>query len=85
MCGHLLLITAAQKIPIFRSTVEEVPPGLHRMYGHILDKIKRHQGDSEVCRCILSVVTGAHRLLHLAEVGGLSGLPEQITKSTESV
>ncbi|KAK0703385.1 hypothetical protein B0T26DRAFT_658964 [Lasiosphaeria miniovina] len=65
--------------------VEEVPPGLQGMYDRMLNEIRRHKRDSELCRRILSTVTVAYRPLHLAEIGALSGLPEQITKSIESV
>ncbi|KAK4652678.1 HNWD NOD-like receptor pc3 [Podospora pseudocomata] len=65
--------------------VEEVPPGLDGMYGRMLDEIERNKRDSEFCRRILSVVTVAYRPLHLDEIGGLSGLPEQIAKTTENV
>jgi hypothetical protein len=65
--------------------VEEVPPSLYGMYDRMLNEIKRHQRDSELCRRILSTATIAYRPLHLAEIGALSGLPEQITKSTENV
>jgi len=65
--------------------VEEMPTGLDGMYGRMINEIKRQKRDSEFCRRILSVATLAYRPLHLAEVGGLTGLPEQITKSTEKV
>ncbi|GAB1312028.1 Beta transducin-like protein HET-E2C [Madurella fahalii] len=65
--------------------VEEVPPGLDGMYDRMLNEIKRHGRDSEHCRRILSTVTVAYRPLHLTEIGALSRLPEQITKSTENV
>jgi hypothetical protein len=65
--------------------VKEVPSGLDGMYGRMLNEIKRHERDSEFCRRILSVVTVVYRPLHLAEIGGLSGLPEQIAKSTGNV
>ncbi|KAM7210765.1 Heterokaryon incompatibility protein (HET) domain containing protein, partial [Rhypophila decipiens] len=65
--------------------VKEVPPGLYGMYCRMLDKIKRHERDSELCRRILSTATVVYRPLYLAELGALSGLPEQIIKSTENV
>ncbi|KAK0734728.1 heterokaryon incompatibility protein [Lasiosphaeria miniovina] len=65
--------------------VEEVPLGLDGMYDRMLNEVKRHKRDSELCRRILSTVTAAYRPLHLAEIGVLSGLPEHITKSTENV
>ncbi|KAK4182108.1 hypothetical protein QBC35DRAFT_207637 [Podospora australis] len=51
----------------------------------MLDKIERHERDSELCRRILSTATAVYRPLYLAELGALSGLPEQIIKSTENV
>ncbi|KAM7188910.1 hypothetical protein V8F33_010357 [Rhypophila sp. PSN 637] len=65
--------------------VKEVPPGLYGMYDRMLDKIKRLERDSELCRRILSTATVVYRPLYLAELGALSGLPEQITKSTENM
>ncbi|KAK4656868.1 HNWD NOD-like receptor pc15 [Podospora pseudocomata] len=65
--------------------VEEVPPGLDGMYKRMLDEIRRNKRDSEFCWRILSVVTVAYRPLHLDEIGGLSGLPEQIVRSTENI
>ncbi|KAK4172256.1 hypothetical protein QBC36DRAFT_223078 [Triangularia setosa] len=65
--------------------VEEVPPGLDKMYDRMLHEISRYRRDSELCRRILSVATVAYRPLHLDEIGGLSGLPEQIVRSTENV
>lgn len=65
--------------------VEEAPPGLDGMYDRMLNEVKRHGRDSEHCRRILSTATAAYRPLHMAEIGALSGLPEQITKSTENV
>ncbi|KAK0736245.1 hypothetical protein B0T21DRAFT_440488 [Apiosordaria backusii] len=65
--------------------VEEVPPGLDRMYDRMLNEISRYKRDSEFCRRILSVATVAYRPLHLDEIGSLSGLPEQIVRSTENI
>nr|CAL30216.1 HET-D [Podospora anserina] len=65
--------------------VEEVPPGLDGMYKRMLDEIERNKRDSEFCWRILSVVTVAYRPLYLDEIGGLSGLPEQIVRSTENI
>ncbi|KAK4458981.1 HET-R [Cladorrhinum samala] len=65
--------------------VNEVPPGLDKMYDRMLDQISRHKRDSEFCRRILSAATAAYRPLYLDEIGGLSGLPEQILRSTENV
>ncbi|KAK3350317.1 WD40-repeat-containing domain protein [Lasiosphaeria hispida] len=65
--------------------VKKLPPGLNGMYDHMLNKIKEHSLDSEFCERILSLATVAYRPLHLAEIGGLSGLPEQITKSRKNV
>ncbi|KAK4232875.1 NACHT domain-containing protein [Achaetomium macrosporum] len=65
--------------------VEELPPDLDGMYDRMLNDIKRRERDSEFCRRILSTATVAYRPLHLAEIGGLSGLPEQVLKSMENV
>ena len=65
--------------------VEELPPDLDGMYHRMLNNIKRRERDSEFCRHILSAATVAYRPLHLAEIGGLSGLPEQVMKSMENV
>ncbi|KAK4172851.1 hypothetical protein QBC36DRAFT_68257 [Triangularia setosa] len=65
--------------------VEEVPPGLDNMYDRMLNEISRYKRDSEFCRRILAVATVAYRPLHLDEIGGLSGLPEQIVRSTENI
>ncbi|KAK3995678.1 HET-R [Cladorrhinum sp. PSN332] len=65
--------------------VKEVPPGLDKMYDRMLNEINRYKRDSEFCQRILSVATVAYRPLHLDEIGGLSGLPEQIVRSTENI
>ncbi|KAK4166239.1 HET-R [Cladorrhinum sp. PSN259] len=65
--------------------VKEAPRGLNDMYKHMLEEIGRNRWDADFCRCILSTVMVTYRPLHLAEVGELSGLPEQIAKSTENV
>ncbi|KAK3360107.1 HET-R [Lasiosphaeria hispida] len=65
--------------------VKDVPRGLDGMYERMLTEIDRYRWDADLCRQILSAATVAYRPLHLAEIGALSGLPEQITKSTENV
>ncbi|KAK0720354.1 hypothetical protein B0H67DRAFT_599864 [Lasiosphaeris hirsuta] len=65
--------------------VKDVPRGLDGMYERMLTEIDRYRWDADLCRQILSVAIVAYRPLHLAEIGALSGLPEQITKSTENV
>lgn len=65
--------------------VEEVLLGLEGIYDCMLDDIKRYKRDLELCRRILSIVMVAYRPFYLVEIGALSGLPEQITKSAESL
>ncbi|KAK0725155.1 NACHT domain-containing protein [Lasiosphaeris hirsuta] len=65
--------------------VEDVPRGLDGMYERMLTEIEQYRWDADFCRRILSVVTVTYRPLHLAEIGALSRLLEQITKSTENV
>ena len=65
--------------------VDDLPQGLNYLYERMLKEIDRHRWDSGFCRSILSMATVADRPLHLTEIGHLSGLPEQILKSTENV
>ena len=55
------------------------------MYERMLKEIDRYRWDSGFCRRVLSTAIVAYRPLRLTEIGHLSGLPEQILKSTENV
>ncbi|KAI1357166.1 NACHT domain-containing protein [Xylaria arbuscula] len=65
--------------------VEELPAGLEELYARMIKYIQQLERDSEFCRRILSTVTLAYQPLRLAELGVLSGLPNEITGSTNNI
>ncbi|KAF2197377.1 HET-domain-containing protein [Delitschia confertaspora ATCC 74209] len=66
--------------------VDEVPAELHRLYDRMVNQIQQlSEKNSELCRRILSIATVVYRPLHLAEIGGLCGLPGQISVLTKNV
>ncbi|KAI1357159.1 NACHT domain-containing protein [Xylaria arbuscula] len=65
--------------------VEELPAGLKELYARMIKYIQQLERDSEFCRRILSTVTLAYQPLRLAELGVLSGLPNEITGSTNNI
>ncbi|RYP43341.1 hypothetical protein DL768_009975 [Monosporascus sp. mg162] len=65
--------------------VEEIPAGLEELYGRMIKYIQHLKRDAEFCRRVLSTVTLAYRPLRLAELGVLSGLPNEITGSMNNM
>lgn len=65
--------------------LKELPGGLENLYDRMMRNIEGLQRqDPEFCRSILSTVSMAYRPLHLEELGALSGLPSNITKTKGS-
>lgn len=66
--------------------LREMPPGLKPLYHRMIQQIDQLQRkDPELCYYVLSTMILAYRPLHLLELGSLSGLPEQISKSVDHV
>ncbi|KAJ0136869.1 Uncharacterized protein HZ326_20131 [Fusarium oxysporum f. sp. albedinis] len=66
--------------------VEEVPMGLEELYDRMISQIQRlKRKDPEFCRLILSTVALVYRPPCLAELGVLSGLPNEIAGSTKNM
>ncbi|RYO83308.1 hypothetical protein DL764_009469 [Monosporascus ibericus] len=66
--------------------VEEVPTSLQELYDRMMNQIQQlNRKNPEFCLLVLSTVTLAYRPLRLAELGVLSGLPEEITNITKNV
>lgn len=65
--------------------VQELPQDLNGLYNRMLRNIERRKRHAESCRRILATVTLAYRPLHLAELGGLSGLQETDAKSLDYI
>lgn len=66
--------------------INEALVGLEKMYRRMIGQIKQQdRGKLELCRGVLLTVTAAYRLLHLAELGVLSGLPPHISSTYESI
>ncbi|KFA70758.1 hypothetical protein S40288_09228 [Stachybotrys chartarum IBT 40288] len=65
---------------------EELPTDLYPLYDRMAGQIQRlSRRTLEFCKTILSTVVIAYRPLYLAEIGGLSGLPEQISGVADDV
>lgn len=61
--------------------LEEMPRGLESLYARMMDTIQQlDEENREHCRSLLSLVTVAYRPLRLAEIGAVSGLPQEITE-----
>ena len=66
--------------------VDEIPADLAPLYDRMLNQIEQlPRRNPKFCKLTLSATTVAYRPLRLAEIGGLSGLPEQISGSTDKV
>ncbi|KAI0171911.1 hypothetical protein GGR52DRAFT_447049 [Hypoxylon sp. FL1284] len=66
--------------------IEELPPGLNGIYGRMLDYIKQHKRKyPEYCQRVLLTTALAYRPLDLTEMAVLSGLPQDISRTTEGV
>ncbi|KAI1176829.1 hypothetical protein F4777DRAFT_233745 [Nemania sp. FL0916] len=62
--------------------LEEMPGDLDAFYHRMIDNIRRHKEDRELCFSILSIVALAYRPLHLLELGGLCDIEEEISKDS---
>jgi hypothetical protein len=66
--------------------LEEVPKELDGLYSRMMQHIQNlKRRNSEFCRLVLSAVTLAYRPLHLTELAIVSGLPAEISDSTNRV
>lgn len=66
--------------------LDEMPPGLAPLYHRMIQQIDQLQRkDPEFCHSVIGTMMLAYRPLHLLELGALSGLPEQISKSPDLV
>ena len=87
----LWVAIVAQELQITNSwdilrVVEEVPTGLEELYDRMMSQIQQlKRKDPEFCRLVLSTVVLTYRPLRLAELGALSGLPNEITGSMDSM
>ena len=61
-----------------KSLLEKTSSGLKPLYGRILNQIlhQKDQGDIELCRRILYLVTLTFRPLHLGEIAVFARIPE---------
>ncbi|KAK3363996.1 beta transducin-like protein HET-D2Y [Lasiosphaeria hispida] len=65
---------------------EELPTGLYPLYDRMVRQIQQlSRRTLEFCQAILSTAVVTHRPLYLAEIGGLSGFPEEISGSTDDI
>ncbi|KAG9242419.1 hypothetical protein BJ878DRAFT_569328 [Calycina marina] len=78
--AELELIESYYVLDVLRETPSELVPFYHRMVEQI-DMLQRK--DPEFCRDVLATMMLAYRPLHLLELGALSNLPEQISKSRD--
>ncbi|KAG9239815.1 hypothetical protein BJ878DRAFT_571570 [Calycina marina] len=78
--AELELIESYYVLDELRETPSELVPFYHRMVEQI-DMLQRK--DPEFCRDVLATMMLAYRPLHLLELGALSNLPEQISKSRD--
>jgi hypothetical protein len=65
---------------------EELPTGLYPLYDRMVRQVQRlSRRTLQFCQAILSTAVVTYRPLHLAEIGGLSGFPEEISGSTDDI
>ncbi|KAG9236930.1 hypothetical protein BJ875DRAFT_503024 [Amylocarpus encephaloides] len=68
------------------AVLREMPPALKPLYHRMIqqiDQLKRN--DPKFCYHILSTMILAYRPLHLLELGSLSSLPEEVSKSSNHI
>ena len=66
--------------------LREMPSDLKRLYHRMIQQIDQLQRkDPELCYYVLSTMILAYRPLHLLELGSLSSLPKQISKSANDI
>lgn len=63
--------------------IEDIPPGLSKLYGHIMSRIeKRSRREPEYCKSVLAATFLAYRPLSLSELAVLAGLPPKTKPQT---
>ncbi|KAH6985564.1 hypothetical protein EDB80DRAFT_231610 [Ilyonectria destructans] len=68
------------------SVLKQMPAGLVPLYRRMMNHIQQlRPRDSEFCRLVILTATVAYRLLHLRELGVLSGLPGNVSSDLQSV
>ncbi|KAL6904324.1 hypothetical protein GGI43DRAFT_400133 [Trichoderma evansii] len=65
--------------------VKELPTDLMELYERMIKQVDNLRRESKLCRNILSAILTAYYPLSLAELGLLAGLPDQISKNSESI
>lgn len=64
----------------------EIPSNLTPLYDRMIGQIRRlKRKDPELCKLILSATCLAYRPLHLQELAALSRLPEQVSRTLQSI
>jgi hypothetical protein len=62
--------------------IKEMPPGLPKLYEHMMSRIERGTMDLRYCKNVLAATSLAYRPLSLSELGVLAGLEPEIDPQT---
>lgn len=66
--------------------LDSVPSGLEGLYDRMMKNIENlEMDDPELCYRVLATATLAYRPLHLAEMGVLAGLPDEISSDPDNI
>jgi hypothetical protein len=62
--------------------IKEMPPGLPKLYEHMMTRIERRKMDQEYCKNVLAATSLAYRPLSFSELGVVAGLNPEIDPQT---